>query len=332
MLRSLPATLGPSELAGTFTDGSPEWHAQRATGIGGSDIASICMIDGAFTGRFKLWMQKHGDIEPEPLTDWQRRTFASGHALEPCVAAEFALAHPELDVLTTGSWARVDRSWALSNPDRLCIHTETGEVYCLEIKTSEYAAAFVDGMPPAKYVAQLRWYMGNLGIAKGFIALQTGLSGYDEWSVPLDPQMPVVNQQTGYALWYPLGYEEMLAKAEHFVGTLMTHNPPPLDSSWDTHDFMRNRFPEIDADKSVEIPVELARKLHHSTELAKHWTEESRLAKSEVLDLLTDAKNATVNGVKVAYRQASNGRTPSLYLSRSKDARELVAEPQSQAA
>lgn len=332
MLHALPATLGPSELVGTYADGSPEWHRQRSTGIGGSDIASILQIDGAFTGRYKLWLQKHGDIEPEPLTDWQRRTFASGHALEPCVAAEFSRAHPELEVYLTGSWRRSDKEWALSNPDRLLYDPVSERFYVLEIKTSEYAAAFIDGMPPAKYVAQLRWYMGNLGITRGFMALQTGLSGYSEWVVPLDINEPVVNMETGNAIQYPQSYDDMLKAAEFFVWSLIRNNPPPVDNTWDTHQFMRSRHPEIDVDKSVEIPVELAQRLHRTTELAKKWDAESRLAKTEILDLLADAKNATVLGVKVAYRQAGYGRTPSLYLARGKAVQELVAETQPQAA
>lgn len=326
-------TLGPSELVGTYADGSDAWHEQRSTGIGGSEIASVAQIAGAFKSKYMLWLEKHGDLPPEELSPRTRMLFASGHALEPVVNDEFALRHPELTVINTGSWRRTDKPWALSNPDRLLIHPETGEIMLLEIKASGRGAGFESGFPPEKYIAQVRYYAGNLGITRSYLALAVGLGDYSEWLIPTDPTFPVTNMDTGDMEWYlHIEYDNLLDHAERFVESLKNHEAPPYDAGTDTYEYVRSQNPEIDTDKDVQIPLELAQRVHSADVLVKHYTDQLRTAKTEILDLMGNAKGAYVDDVRVAYRQANGRSSPTLYLARTQKVRSLVGEPLPQAA
>lgn len=326
MATPLPTSLGPSELVGTYADGSEEWHAQRATGIGGSDIAAVAQVPGAFTSRYMLWLQKHGDVLPEEPSPFLRRLFRAGHVLEPEVAAEFTYCHPEFDVVETGSWRRSDLPWALSNPDRLLVD-ETGKISLLEIKNSGRGAGFENGFPPDKYVAQVRWYAGNLGLETSYLALMVGLADYSEWLIPTDHRQPIVNLMSGEKDWcMHVDYDNMLRSAGEFVQSLIDNNPPPLDAGADTYTYVRGRHPQIDPDLAVEIPRQLAVYLHQANHMAKYWDDQLRATKSEVLSHMGEAKAAYVDDVKVAYRQATGRSTPTLYLARSQAVRDLVGE------
>jgi len=68
--------------------GSPEWHAARAQGIGGSDIAAICELS-KFATPLDVWKVKTGRAEPQPESpamEW-------GHRLESAVLGKFADNH-----------------------------------------------------------------------------------------------------------------------------------------------------------------------------------------------------------------------------------------------
>ena len=76
---------------GQWPPGSPEWHAARAAGIGGSEVAPILGLS-PFESRFSLWHRKAGRIAPvdvSPEMEW-------GTRLEPAIAQKFRETHPEL--------------------------------------------------------------------------------------------------------------------------------------------------------------------------------------------------------------------------------------------
>ena len=324
MSSSLPPVLGPSEQVGVFEDGSPQWHAQRATGIGGSEIASVCQVPGAFKSRYMLWLEKSGAITPEAPSPRLRRLFAAGHALEPVVVDEFALLNPQYEIHPAGSWARTDHRWALSNPDRILRHRDTGEYSVLEIKTSGRGYGFDDGFPPAKYVSQCRWYAGNLGLASTTLVALVALGDYAEWLIPTASHLPVTRLEDGEQEFYgSIYYPGILEAGAAFVQSLAANVPPPLDGAEDTFEHLRASNPGIDELAAVDIPLELAVRLHRHQAQAKESELIARQAKSEILQLMGDAKVALVDGVKVAYRQG-NGR-PTLYLARGNAVRTLVA-------
>src|SRR5205823_13949319 len=69
---------------GDFEPGSPEWHAARARGLGGSEIAAVLGLS-PWESKFSLWHRKMGLASPVVETDemyW-------GKLHEPTILAEW---------------------------------------------------------------------------------------------------------------------------------------------------------------------------------------------------------------------------------------------------
>jgi len=323
--------LGPSKLAGKFVDGSPEWHQQRATGIGGSDVASVAQIEGAFKSRYVLWLEKAGLIPPETPNERTAELFEFGHRLEPVIAEAFAdrmldnYGVEEVAMTESGSWARVDHPWALANPDRLVLLD--GELVGLEIKASGHGAGYEGGMPPQKYLAQCLWYAGNLGLGTFYLAALISLGSLQIWRLSIkETAVNVVNLTSGENEWFGMNYGHLFEEAKEFHASLLSGEAPPLDGGNDTYDYMRAKETTIRPKGTVDIPLELAQRLHQWDAVNKESEVELKRAKSETLELMGDAKDALVEGTKVAYRQMSGrAKAPSLYLAKGTKVRELMA-------
>lgn len=134
-------------------DGTPEWLEQRTRGIGGTDAAHLMDPDYS---RFRMWREKKGLAEPEPVTPELQALFDYGHSREPELARIFT-ARTGLRTRNTGTWSRRDQPWALANPDRL-----VGSDGILEIKTTSSMTpagkAWKAGEVPQHAWVQNHWY------------------------------------------------------------------------------------------------------------------------------------------------------------------------------
>lgn len=318
--------LGTATLIGSYEDGSPEWHAQRAKVIGGSEVGSIMQVN-SFESRYVLWYRKAGFIEREeaenPIFEW-------GHRLEVPVAEKFADNHPEFAVQASGSWVHQDRPWHGANPDRLLapIYDFEGEEYIgdpeaiLEIKTSMAGYGWENDMCPIKYVAQLRWYMECFGFSYGYLAVLISLGDYREFMVPRDPAQPVISLQTGNQEWYSIGGIEMLDAAAEFYMSLPGQltpegTPPDIDGGTDTYELIRERHPDIN-NVDVEVTTELALEFRQALADEKAAAAEAQRMKNLVLEIMGKGRRAVVptadpkKPIIVARRQSKKGGKPYL--------------------
>lgn len=162
------SSLGKANRTQTFIDNSPEWHAQRLKGIGGSDIAAI-MGDSPWTSRDDLFLLKTQQIDT-PI----QKTSASmnrGHLWEPIIQNMFMRKHPEFDVLQEkNSWCNNERDYHFANVDGLLRNRESGEIEgILEIKNSSTMSSWTDGIP-TYYRWQILWYLDAFGLSYGHLA------------------------------------------------------------------------------------------------------------------------------------------------------------------
>lgn len=204
-----------------------QWHAQRATGVGGSEIGVIAgLATYPGTNRYTLWQEKTGEAS-EPVYDQATLDrFRFGHAMEDTLAAWWS----EDTGLTTrraGSYRSKTVEYALANPDRL---TSDGGV--LEIKTtSGYTStgkAYLAGDVPVQHYAQANWYAGVLG-RRGplhFIALVD--------------RTPVILQRDPD----PELYQEHVEAAGEFWEAVTTGAPPETLLADMTDSELSARYPE----------------------------------------------------------------------------------------
>jgi putative phage-type endonuclease len=182
----LPVSKLPSEsntlldavLLGDFANGSPEWHELRNEPgvIGGSDIAA-CASLSSWTSPITLWAKKTGQIPDEVTPNMSMKL---GTILEEPILQLFADEHPELTVLTTGTWANKTYPWMRANPDGLYLDAD-GNWGIVEVKFSrDYWTAV-----PQSYRAQVLWYMKVFGIKQAKLVALAG-SSYQEYDIEWD--------------------------------------------------------------------------------------------------------------------------------------------------
>ncbi|WP_309049042.1 lambda-exonuclease family protein [Streptomyces sp.] len=285
-------------LLGTFQPGSPEWHAARANGIGGSEISAILGLS-PHESTFSLWHRKKGNVGP--VQEASEMYWGKKH--EPTICDEFATRHPELLVLPSGTYAADDLPWWIANPDRLGF-TPDGELEVIEAKTAyddhEWGEEGTDQIP-VHYKAQVRWYLRALGARRGRVAVLIGLSDYREYVVEPDDA----------------DTQLMLTAGQAFMDSLAAGQAPSIDGHTATFQAVKE-IPDGMVD--VDVPIDPALRDRYFASLAafKAAEEEKRHASGLVLDQIADGRRAICGDDRVATRTVRNGKTYSLQPARNR--------------
>lgn len=288
------------ELVGTFEAGSPEWHAARANGVGGSEISAVMGIS-PFESYFSLWHRKQGLISPVEETDVMRW----GKRLEAPIVDEFADLHPEIVVLPAATYRGSGRPWQIVNPDRLLI-TPDGEMEVLEVKTSRDAEGWGEegtDQIPIYYKAQVRWYMDALGINRARVIVLISGSDYREYTVDHDPDDAAT----------------MRAAAQQFMQALRDNVRPNIDGHTATYQTVKEVYEGLE-EVDVQVDAALRDQYFAALDAAKTAEERKREAAGLVLDQIGTGKRAVVGLDKVATRQVRGGKTYSLQPARNRSA------------
>lgn len=233
---------GDAVLVGAFETGSPEWHAARAKGLGGSEIAAVLGLS-QYESRFSLWHRKAGLVGPQDLNgemEW-------GNRLEPLLLSKFQENHHWITMLVTHkTWANAERPWQIANPDAV-MRDITGTGCVWEAKTARYDDGWgipgSDEIPPG-YLAQVRWYLDTFGFHRAFISVLIAGSDYREYEVTADPT----------------DAELMRTEARKFLDDVAAGKRPSIDGHSETYVIARKLHPDIDRDTTVEIPATYAQR------------------------------------------------------------------------
>ncbi|MFE5334159.1 lambda-exonuclease family protein, partial [Embleya sp. NPDC056575] len=237
-----PDSITAAEYLGTFTDGSPEWHAARAQGLGGSDIAAVLGLS-PWDSRFSLWHEKRGMGGTREVT----RQMSIGKKIEPFICdVLFAEEHPHLEVLRTGTWRNFERPWQIANPDRLAVDRETGRVYGVEAKNIRHDMAEEWGedgsdVVPVYYEAQVRHYMDALGLEVYLVAALFGGCDFKVFRLEADERQARIVRDAG----------------AEFHRTVLEGIRPNLDGHTRTYQVLKAITEGCDQ-SDVEISAELA--------------------------------------------------------------------------
>lgn len=179
--------LGTAGKTISFPDNTPEWHEQRAKGIGGSDVGSI-LGESPWNTRESIFQIKTGQVEPEIKTTGQGALWR-GSVWEDYIARQFALRNPEkVLVHCKASWMNDERSHQFANIDGLLYEPgKNTPDSILEIKTSSTPHSWDNGVP-AYYRMQVLWYMDTFGIPKGYLAVMIDDHDYRQFEITPKPK------------------------------------------------------------------------------------------------------------------------------------------------
>lgn len=267
-------------LIGHFEPGSAAWHAARASGIGGSEVAPVFGLS-PFESRFSLWHRKAGlagPVEESPEMEWGKR-------LEPVILAKYRESHPELDFRTrNGTFCHEERTWQIANPDLLAVDR------VVEAKHPLYDDGW--GEPgtdeiPVYYRTQVLWYLDVLGLERADVCVLIGGCDYREYTVTYDAAEA----------------EELRTGCREFLDEVAAGVRPDIDAHGATYQVIREMHPLID-EADVDLPDVLALQ-YIDARCSLHDAEEAeQLARSLVADAMGNAKNAKWDGRTIARRQA----------------------------
>lgn len=286
----LPDTLGSATRVGNFEAQSPEWHALRASGIGGSDIAAICKTS-PWTSPFTLWAKKTGRIEDtvgaSEAAEW-------GNILEPVILDQFEKRSGLTVHRDVGTWAHKNRSWQLANPDAIWEDAD-GNLGIVEVKTSRYEDDWTNGVPEY-YKTQVYWYAQTFGF-ESTIYVVALFAGSKYRTFELNPSA--------------FEQENNLSEVEKFRQYLDTDTQPDFDGATSTYETVRALHPDIDTESEVDLGDLWE---HAANALGDEKTASNKATemKSRIIDALGKAKKGTYDGNVVVTRQSRSGGVPYL--------------------
>ncbi|MFE5090636.1 YqaJ viral recombinase family protein [Streptomyces sp. NPDC056638] len=296
---SAPAA-GPTVL-GWFEPGTDEWHAARAAGIGGSEIAAVMGIS-PYESRFSLWHRKQGLIAPVEETE----VMYWGKVHEPGICARFADQHPDLTVDSSPTYSQATRPWQIANPDRLIVDNLVTALptAVLEAKTARDDKGW--GEPgtdeiPVHYRAQCLWYLDVLGLTTCHVAVLIAGSEYREYVVTYSASEATAMREAG----------------AEFIRTLAANERPNIDGHTATFQTIK-ALPEGQDDIDIEVSTARRDRYFAALDAAKQAEEEKRAAAGFLLDEIGTGRRAVCERRTVATRTVRDGRTHSLQPARNR--------------
>jgi putative phage-type endonuclease len=291
----LPVSKLPSEsntlldavLLGDFANGSPEWHELRNEpgSIGGSDIAACAGLSN-WTSPITLWAKKTGQIPDEVTPNMSMKL---GTILEEPILQLFADEHPELTILTTGTWANKTYPWMRANPDGLYLDAN-GEWGIVEVKFSrDYWTAV-----PQSYRAQVLWYMKVFGIKQAKLVALAG-SSYQEYDIE----------------WDQFEADTLFDAAVRFRQACLDLKMPDWDGSNSTLETVRALNPNIE-DAEVDLD-DLGVHYFNAVEEADSANNKMTELKSRVIKAMDGKKRGIVYGEHLLSLRSRAGGLPYLH-------------------
>lgn len=274
---------------GNAPSGSDEWHAMRATGIGGSEVGTICGLN-KWESPMTLWAKKLGKI---PSNFEKNEAMEWGTRLEPVILDKFEDEHPELHLIRdAGTWRHPEREWQIANPDGIYV-TKEGTHGIVEVKTAQYEDDWSDGVP-RYYETQVQWYLQTFGFEHAYVVALFHGNRYREYEV-------IANA---------IAQEAALERVEQFRIFLETDTQPDFDGAMSTYQTLRAINPEI-TDEEVELG-ELGIHYYMAETQLKAAEAKMNEMKSRVLAAMGTAKRGTIEGRWAVTRQARGAGTPFL--------------------
>jgi putative phage-type endonuclease len=272
---------------GDFEPGSPPWHAARARGIGGSEIAAVLGLS-PFESRFSLWHRKKGLAAPTAQND----VMYWGTRLEAVIRDEFTLRHADdlPAVRTVGTWRHVERPWQIANPDgRLVDELYEGKTAYNDDGWGEPGTDEI----PVYYRTQVLWYLDVFGLKRCHVAVLISGSDYREYVVEHAADEVAI----------------MLDAAAEFLGTLERGERPDIDAHDATYQVVREMHPEID-DVRVDVPGHIAVPYLQAYDAHKAAKAEKQRTAAVLADFMGTARRARFDDEQIAIRVPGRGDGP----------------------
>ena len=281
-------------------DGTTQFHAERLTGLGGSDLGAILGLN-PYRTPYQIWLEKSG--RSEPFTGNLQTRF--GSYAEEFVAREYCdrtgrqvqrynslLRHPNAPLL-----GHIDRLVVPEGAKRASHQREIRTDLGLEAKTAHALAASRTGdwgepgtdAVPASYLIQCQAYMLLTGCAHWDLAVLFGNSDFAIYHLHQDPELGEYIVDEASSWWRDY---------------VIADTPPPPSSELEA----RQRWPGHTPGKVVDLDeaqAELLRDYAALKRQAKSQEAWEKILRDQLFPVLADADEIRINGQAVATYRAN---------------------------
>lgn len=293
---------------------SPEqhaaWLAERRTGIGGSDIASVLGLS-PWKSPYQLWLEKTGREEAEHGAEAAERMHW-GTVMEDVVARHYASAtgHKLQRINTLMRLPNVP--CAISSIDRAIVQSGSrarwddkagmllGAEAVLEVKTAHALAANSEewgdegsDVVPVQYWLQCQWYLAVTGMPYADLAVLFGGQRYRQYRIEADTGMGA-DMLTSASTWWQ----------KHVI----EDSPPTPDTEADARRMWRSHL----VGKTVAVDAEVAdavATLRDIKEQAKALAEQEQQLRDLITCAFGDAEAIEHGGIQLATWKQNKPRT-----------------------
>jgi len=267
--------------------GSPEWLAERRTGLGGTDVARILGLS-RFGGAMDVFLEKRALSAPLIETEAMRW----GKLLEDPVAQEYAVKTGRKIRRAAGFLRHPYYSQFYANIDRWSLAKGTPK-RVLEVKTTSIFTADDFGeegtdQVPGDYLVQVMHYMLVTGTETADLAVLIGGNKHRVYTIERDEIL----------------VDDMIERSLAFWRDTQAGIPPAVDGSEASDAYLRATY----RDKGTEAPMtsDLAALATMykgvSAEIAE-GEDRKKLLRNEIADAMGDHRWAEGEGVKVTYAE-----------------------------
>jgi putative phage-type endonuclease len=273
---------------------TPEWHAARAAGIGGSEIVTILGLS-RYDSPVSLWLEKTGQIPPEPAGE----AADMGLELEPVLRRLFTKRTGIRLERPPGTLARADAPHHRVNLDALTAEDPPG-IFEGKAPGLRMAPEWTDedteigpggqilgeGGVPVHALVQVLWGLHVTGYEHGYIGCLLGGQEFRWKRIDRDQDL----------------IDLIVERADAFWAHVMDGTPPPTDGHAATAAALGRLF-DADPDATVVLdPDEITPLLKEYT-ARKHIAAEAEAALGEIENrlraLLGDAEVGVLDGRNV---------------------------------
>ena len=258
------------------------WHTVRRQGIGGSDIAAILQLDGAYGTPVTVWESKVGEVEEQPENVFMK----AGHKLEQPLADWFSeesgietYQPPPITI-----YRSKELPIAQASPDRLA-GSPASTTGWVEIKNAgaHKLGEWEEGAP-LYYLIQARWQLFVSGLPVCWLAALIGGTRFERYAIyPTEAQK-----------------EALFELAQDFWDRyVVTRSVPPVTESEKTRQALMKMFRKT-VPEPVEGGDELAEWLraYQKANAEKAAAEKAaKLASNHIAAILQEHEVGLVNGV-----------------------------------
>ncbi len=275
----------------------------RKRGVGGSELASVAGVPGAFGSAYAEWAERTGRFVRERRDN---PYLQDGRDIEAIVGRRFEEA----------SGLKLRHRYAIIENDR-CPHLFAdvdafveGADMGWEGKTYDpRSSKFDDGVPPY-YVSQVAVYMAVTEKDKWALSAWSYGQGTRHFFFTLNPDDEKPSWALEKVVLSPGELEAAETIASDFMRLVELNTPPPIDGSEATGEALRAIYPEAVQDKALDI--EAVRSSLDAIGAIEQQIKELEQRKEEqrqiVMEAMGDAETATATGWKVTWKAVETKR------------------------